>query len=100
MLVNLKEILNAAKQGGYAVPAFNVYNMETVMGVIYAAERMHAPVIIQSYSRLFKEDTSFFIAPVVLAAANRARFRSAIIWITARLNWKQTVRCVSAAQVL
>ena len=73
MLVNLKEILNAAKQGGYAVPAFNVYNMETVMGVIYAAERMHAPVIIQSYSRLFKEDTSFFIAPVVLAAANRAK---------------------------
>lgn len=62
-----------AKQGGYAVPAFNVYNMETVMGVIYAAERMHAPVIIQSYSRLFKEDTSFFIAPVVLAAANRAK---------------------------
>lgn len=58
MLVNLKEILNAAKQGGYAVPAFNVYNMETIMGVIYAAERLHAPVIIQSYSRLFKEDTS------------------------------------------
>ena len=73
MLVNLKEILNDAKKGGYAVPAFNVYNMETVMGVIYAAERMHAPVIIQSYSRLFKEDTSFFIAPVVLAAANRAK---------------------------
>ena len=60
MLVNLKEILNAAKQGGYAVPAFNVYNMETIMGVIYAAERLHAPVIIQSYSRLFKEDTSYY----------------------------------------
>lgn len=73
MLVNLKEILNDAKKGGYAVPAFNVYNMETVMGVIYAAERLHAPVIIQSYSRLFKEDTSFFIAPMVLAAANRAK---------------------------
>lgn len=99
MLVNLKEILNAAKQGGYAVPAFNVYNMETIMGVIYAAERLHAPVIIQSYSRLFKEDTSL-LRPWCLRQQTAPRFRSAIIWITARLNWKQTVRCVSAAQAL
>lgn len=73
MLVNLKEILETAKEGGYAVPAFNVYNMETVMGVIYAAEALDAPVIVQSYSRLFKEDTTFFIAPMVLAAAHRSK---------------------------
>jgi ketose-bisphosphate aldolase len=30
-------------------------------------------VIIQSYSRLFKEDTTFFIAPMVLAAAHRSK---------------------------
>jgi ketose-bisphosphate aldolase len=73
MLVNFKEILSDAKKNGYAIPAFNVYNMETVMGVIYAAEELNSPVIIQSYSRLFREDTSFFIAPMVLAAANRAK---------------------------
>lgn len=72
MLVNLKEILEKAKAEGYAVPAFNVYNMETLMGVMYAAEELRSPVIVQSYSRLFKEDTSFFIAPMVHAAANRA----------------------------
>lgn len=33
-LVTLKEILSPAKNGGYAVPAFNVYNMETVMGAV------------------------------------------------------------------
>ena len=33
MLVDLKNILCEAQCGGYAVPAFNVYNMETVMGV-------------------------------------------------------------------
>ena len=37
MLVGFKEILSQAEKGGYAVPAFNVYNMETVMGVVEAA---------------------------------------------------------------
>lgn len=38
MLVGLKEILGRAQEEGFAIPAFNVYNMETVMGVIQAAE--------------------------------------------------------------
>ena len=36
MLIGLNEILDLAD--GFAVPAFNTYNMETVMGVIEAAE--------------------------------------------------------------
>lgn len=72
MLFNLKEILNIAEQKGFAVPAFNTYNLETVMGVIEAAEELRAPVIIQAYSRLFKENTGFYLAPIVLAAAQKA----------------------------
>ncbi len=72
MLVNLKEILDMAEKGEYAIPAFNVYNMETVMGVIEAAEEAKAPVIIQSYSRLFKEGSAFYLAPIVLKAAQSA----------------------------
>lgn len=72
MLVNLKEILAVAEKGGFAVPAFNVYNMETVMGVIKAAEDMNAPVILQSYSRLFTNEEGYFLSPVVLAAAKKA----------------------------
>ena len=34
MLVNLKQIIGMAEEGGYCVPAFNVYNMETAMGVM------------------------------------------------------------------
>ena len=33
MLVNFQTILKDADEKGYAVPAFNVYNMETVMGL-------------------------------------------------------------------
>ena len=38
MLVNLQEIIGMAEAGNYCIPAFNVYNIETVMGVIKAAE--------------------------------------------------------------
>ena len=72
MLVKFDEILSVAEKGGFAIPAFNVYNMETVMGVIAAAEEMKAPVILQNYSRLFTNDEGFHVAPVVLAAAERA----------------------------
>lgn len=72
MLVNLKEILDIAMKKGFAVPAFNVYNMETVMGVIEAAEESKAPVIIQSYSRLFTNEEGYFVSPIVLAAAKKA----------------------------
>jgi len=72
MLVSLKEILTIADKGGFAVPAFNTYNMETVMGIIEAAEQEKAPVIIQSYSRLFNSDNGYYLSPIILAAAKKA----------------------------
>ena len=72
MLVNLQTIIDMAEAGGYCVPAFNVYNTETVMGVIEAAESLRAPVILQLYPRLVKEEVGFFVAPAILAAAKRA----------------------------
>ncbi len=72
MLVGLKEILAMAEEGSYAIPAFNVYNMETVMGVMQAAEEKRAPVIMQVYSRLFTQGGAKFLAPVILTAAHSA----------------------------
>ena len=72
MLVNLKQILDLAEKDGYAVPAFNVYNMETVMGVLAAAEEARSPVIMQLYSRLATSGNADFVCPIVLEAAKRA----------------------------
>ena len=72
MLINLKEIIGMAEKGNFAIPAFNVYNTETIMGVIDAAEQLRAPVIIQVYPRLVNEQVGFYIAPAVVAAARRA----------------------------
>ena len=57
MLVNLQTVLKMAEDGNYCIPAFNVYNMETVIGVLHAAEETRAPIIMQIYPRLMKEET-------------------------------------------
>ena len=72
MLVGFKEILKIADKEGFAIPAFNVYNMETVMGVLKAAEEQRAPVIMQFYSRLATTGFADFLAPVILKAAEKA----------------------------
>ena len=73
MLVTLQDIIEKAEQGSYCVPAFNVYNIETVIGVMDAAEELNAPVIMQLYPRLVNEQVGYYIAPVVLAAARKAK---------------------------
>ena len=72
MLVTLQEIITMADKGNFCVPAFNVYNLETVMGVIKAAEAERAPVIIQVYPRLFKEEVGYYLSPAIKAAAEKA----------------------------
>ena len=72
MLVNLQTIIGMAEQGSYCIPAFNVYNTETIMGIIDAAEEKKAPVIIQVYPRLLNEEVGFYLCPAIVAAAHRA----------------------------
>ena len=72
MLVNLKEIIAMAEKDGYCIPAFNVYNLDSTMGVIKAAEEAMAPVIIQVYPRLINEEIGYYLAPIILAAAKKA----------------------------
>lgn len=72
MLIRLDEILQDAEKKGYAVPAFNTYNMESVMGVINAANRLKSPVILQVYSRLFGSDNGEYLAEIIKKAALKA----------------------------
>ena len=47
-IVNTNEMLADAKHKHYAVGAFNVENMEFVQAVIWAAEELNSPVIVQT----------------------------------------------------
>lgn len=73
MLVKLQDVMSMAQKDGFCVPAFNVYNMETVMGVISAAEKASAPVILQVYPRLINQESGYYLAPIILAAGRKAR---------------------------
>lgn len=47
MIVSVKEILTKAREGGYAVGAFNTVNLETTRAIVEAAKEMRSPVIVQ-----------------------------------------------------
>ena len=46
-LVTTTDMFQKAYHGGYAVGAFNVYNMEIVQGITEAAQELKAPLILQ-----------------------------------------------------
>mgnify|MGYP002597261942 CR=1 FL=1 len=46
-LVNTTEMFKKAYEGGYAIGAFNVNNMEIVQGIVDACKELNSPVILQ-----------------------------------------------------
>ena len=46
-LVTSEKMLKDAREGGYAVAAFNIENMEMVKAIVAGAEELNAPVILQ-----------------------------------------------------
>ena len=46
-LVNTKDMFKKAYKGGYAIGAFNVNNMEIIQGIVNAASKLRAPLILQ-----------------------------------------------------
>ena len=72
-LVTVKEMMLAAQKDHYAVGAFNVENMEMAQAVIWAAEELRAPVILQTTSSTLKyADTDIFFGIVSALAKESA----------------------------
>ncbi|CAN1346094.1 L-threonate dehydrogenase [Linum perenne] len=67
-----KEILLNAEKGGYAVGAFNVYNMEGAAAVVAAAEEENSPAILQIHPSALKHGGKMLVASCV-AAAEKAK---------------------------
>jgi fructose-bisphosphate aldolase class II len=71
-LVNMQDLLDRADQGGYAVGAFNVANMEMVLGIIKAGEALRAPLILQIAERRLNCSPLHLIGPLMVSAARQA----------------------------
>jgi fructose-bisphosphate aldolase class II len=77
MLTSMNELFEIAEKKSCAIPAFNIYNSETALGIFQAAEEANACIIVQMYSRLFMSEEAKFIAPAIVAAAHRAKVKVA-----------------------
>ena len=67
-LVNTTEMFKKAYEGGYAVGAFNVNNMEIVQGITQAASKLRAPLILQVSSGARKYANHTYLVKLVEAA--------------------------------
>ena len=68
-LVTTKEMFKKAYDGGYAIGAFNVNNMEIVQGITEAAQEMRSPVILQVSAGARKYAKHIYLMKLVEAAA-------------------------------
>lgn len=67
-LVTTKEMFKKAYEGGYAVGAFNVNNMEIIQGIVEAAQETKAPLILQVSAGARKYAKPAYLKHLVLAA--------------------------------
>ncbi|EPS72122.1 hypothetical protein M569_02637, partial [Genlisea aurea] len=66
--LSTRELLLNAEKGGYAVGAFNVYNLEGVNAVISAAEEERSPAILQIHPSAWKQGGVPLLACCIAAA--------------------------------
>ena len=67
-MVTTKEMFKKAYEGGYAIGAFNVNNMEIIQGITEAAKEQNAPVILQVSAGARKYAKHAYLMKLVEAA--------------------------------
>jgi fructose-bisphosphate aldolase class II len=67
-LVTSKEMFKKAYEGGYAIGAFNVNNMEIVQGITEAAKEVNAPLILQVSAGARKYANHTYLMKLIEAA--------------------------------
>ncbi|AUG58384.1 MAG TPA: fructose-1,6-bisphosphate aldolase, class II [Ruminiclostridium sp.] len=67
-LVTSKEMFKKAYEGGYAIGAFNVNNMEIIQGITEAAKEVNAPLILQVSAGARKYANHTYLMKLIEAA--------------------------------
>lgn len=71
MLINTKEMLQHAQKKGYAVPAFNIHNLETLQVVVETAAKLCSPVILAGTPGTFSYAGRDYLQGLVEVAARK-----------------------------
>ena len=67
-LVTTTEMFKKAYDGGYAIGAFNINNMEIVQGITEAAHELNSPIVLQASQGARKYANSIYLVKLVEAA--------------------------------
>ena len=91
-LCNMKDLLEKAEKGNYAVGSFSIANMEMILGVIKAAEETRSPIILQIAEVRLNHSPLHIIGPAMIAAAKKATVPVAV-----HLDHGTTLECIGQA---
>jgi fructose-bisphosphate aldolase class II len=95
MLVANKELLLSAKQNAYAVGAFNINNLETVLAVSEAAVEEKSPIIIAVTPSAIKYAGLTYLAKIVTTAAESAQVPMSL-HLDHGENFETVSKCIGA----
>lgn len=77
-LAMMKNLLYYAKKNKTAIGAFNIANMEVLMGVIKASEYLNTPVIIQIAEKRLTHSPLHLLGPMMINAAKKSKVEIAV----------------------
>ncbi|MBI4786415.1 MAG: class II fructose-bisphosphate aldolase [Chloroflexi bacterium] len=93
MLTPWNALLRRAQERGYALGAFNTYNLEITQAILRAAEAKHAPVLIATGSGALKYAGSEALASIALGHA-RAATTSVAVHLDHCTSIEEIVACL------
>ena len=68
-LVNMDKMLKDALKNGYAIPAFNIHNLETIQAVIDACNDLNSPVILAATPSTVKYADKNYLISIIEKAS-------------------------------
>jgi len=93
MLGSPKVMIAEAQKRGYAIPAFNYYNLDVLFAVLEAAEEEEAPVIVQPYSAYVPFLHDEVLAQASLAAVKASK-TSAYLHLDHATDYNLIINCI------
>ena len=94
-LVTLREVLEAAEKGSYAVGAFNANNMEIVQAIMQAAAAERSPVILQASQGAINYAGLEYIVAMVKTGARQTDV-PVVLHLDHGTDFLQVMRCMRA----
>ncbi|KAK2952368.1 Fructose-bisphosphate aldolase [Blattamonas nauphoetae] len=95
-LATLKQVLDEAKKGHYAVGAYNINNMEQLQGIVNAAAQTKSPVIIQASRGAIKYTEMNYLVHLIKAATELHPEIPIVLHLDHGDNLETVKKCVEA----